>query len=127
MCTQEHLEALQRKLEFAEHSETAQESAAFRDVAPELERLRAKAVAKAHEILMARCAPQRDQQLAAAQSALRACRGQAMLGLQDLCAAQAQDQHPDPAAERAAEAEALGGLSAGAWPGGVRRGARGVR
>ncbi|KAK9822680.1 hypothetical protein WJX81_008329 [Elliptochloris bilobata] len=51
---QEHLEALQRKLEFAEHSETAQESAAFRDVAPELERLRAKAVAKAREILMAR-------------------------------------------------------------------------
>ena len=51
---QEHLEALQRKLEFVEKSETVQESAAFRDVAPELERLRAKAVAKAREILMAR-------------------------------------------------------------------------
>ncbi len=51
---QEHLEALQKKLEFAERSDTVQESAAFRDVAPELERLRAKAVAKAREILMAR-------------------------------------------------------------------------
>jgi len=51
---QEHLEALQGKLEFAARSETAQESAAFRDVAPELERLRAKAVAKARELLMAR-------------------------------------------------------------------------
>ena len=56
---QEHLEALQGKLEFAARSETAQESAAFRDVAPELERLRAKAVAKARELLMARRAARR--------------------------------------------------------------------
>ena len=60
---QEHLEALQKKLEFAERSDTVQESAAFRDVAPELERLRTKAVAKAREILMARYVRCRAQPL----------------------------------------------------------------
>jgi len=49
-----HLEALHTKLEFVKGSPTVQRSAAHADVAPELERLRAKAVVKAREYLMAR-------------------------------------------------------------------------
>ena len=53
---QEHLLALHKKLEFVRTSEAAARSAAMQDIAPELERLRAKAVAKSREFLMARCA-----------------------------------------------------------------------
>ena len=52
---QDHLLALHKKLEYAERSEAARSSEAWRDVAPELERLRAKAAAKSHDFLMARC------------------------------------------------------------------------
>ena len=51
---QEHLIQLHRKLEFAERSDMARESAALRDVAPELDRLRIKALFKAREFLIAR-------------------------------------------------------------------------
>ena len=52
---QEHLIQLHRKLEFAERSDMARESAALRDVAPELDKLRIKALFKAREFLIARC------------------------------------------------------------------------
>ena len=51
---QEHLIQLHRKLEFAERSDMAQGSAALRDVAPELDRLRIKTLFKAREFLIAR-------------------------------------------------------------------------
>ncbi len=51
---QEHLLALHKKLEFAKSSEMASNSAAMQDIAPELERLRAKAVTKSRDILMNR-------------------------------------------------------------------------
>ncbi|KAK9819744.1 hypothetical protein WJX72_001832 [[Myrmecia] bisecta] len=50
----EHLLALHKKLEFLESNETAQSSASFRDVAPELERLRVRAIGKARDYLMTR-------------------------------------------------------------------------
>ncbi|CAL5229904.1 g13324 [Coccomyxa viridis] len=50
----EHLLALHKKLEFAKSSEMASTSAAMQDIAPELERLRAKAVSKSRDILMNR-------------------------------------------------------------------------
>ena len=53
---QEHLLALHKKLEFAKSSEVAAKSAAMQDIAPELERLRAKAVTKSRDILMSRYA-----------------------------------------------------------------------
>lgn len=53
---QEPLQQLQRKLEFAEQSEAARESAALRDVAPELERLRARSAFKCREFLVQKCA-----------------------------------------------------------------------
>ena len=53
-CLQEHLLALHKKLEFAKSSEAAAKSAAMQDIAPELERLRAKAVTKSRDILMNR-------------------------------------------------------------------------
>ena len=49
--------ALHKKLEFAKSSEMASNSAAMQDIAPELERLRAKAVTKSRDILMNRCTP----------------------------------------------------------------------
>ena len=55
-CMQEHLLALHKKLEFAKSSEMASNAAAMQDIAPELERLRAKAVTKSRDILMNRCA-----------------------------------------------------------------------
>ena len=51
---QEHLLALHKKLEFARSSEAASKSAAMQDIAPELERLRAKAVTKSRDLLMSR-------------------------------------------------------------------------
>ena len=48
--------ALHKKLEFAKSSEMAANSAAMQDIAPELERLRAKAVTKSRDILMNRSA-----------------------------------------------------------------------
>ncbi|KAK9786909.1 hypothetical protein WJX73_004682 [Symbiochloris irregularis] len=48
----EPLQALQKKLEFADTSSLARESAALRDVAPELERLRARAALKCREFLI---------------------------------------------------------------------------
>ena len=53
---QEHLLALHKKLEFTKSSEVASNSAAMQDIAPELERLRAKAVSKSRDILMNRSA-----------------------------------------------------------------------
>ena len=53
-CLQEHLLALHKKLEFAKSSEAAAKLAAMQDIAPELERLRAKAVTKSRDILMSR-------------------------------------------------------------------------
>ena len=50
----EQLLSLHRKIEFLEQSETAQNSASYRDVAPELERLRFRAIAKARDFLMAK-------------------------------------------------------------------------
>ncbi len=55
MPAQEHLLALHKKLEFVRTDEAAARAAAMQDIAPELERLRAKAVAKSREFLMARC------------------------------------------------------------------------
>ena len=51
---QEHLLTLHKKLEFARSSEAASKSAAMQDIAPELERLRAKAVTKSRDLLMSR-------------------------------------------------------------------------
>jgi predicted Holliday junction resolvase-like endonuclease len=51
---QEHLLALHKKLEFVRGNEMAAKSAAMHDIAPELERLRAKAVTKSRDLLMAR-------------------------------------------------------------------------
>ena len=51
---QEHLLLLHKKLDYAEKDEVALSSAALRDVAPELDALRSKAVAKARDFLMAR-------------------------------------------------------------------------
>ncbi|KAK9908133.1 hypothetical protein WJX75_003087 [Coccomyxa subellipsoidea] len=50
----EHLLALHKKLEFVRGNEMAAKSAAMHDIAPELERLRAKAVTKSRDLLMAR-------------------------------------------------------------------------
>ena len=54
---QEHLIQLHKKLEFAERSDMARDSAALRDVAPELDKLRIKALFKAREFLIARWVP----------------------------------------------------------------------
>lgn len=51
---QEHLVQLHKKLEFAERSELARDSVALRDVGPELDRLRIKALIKAREFLITR-------------------------------------------------------------------------
>lgn len=51
---QENLLLLHKKLDYAEKDEVALTSAALRDVAPELDALRSKAVAKARDFLMAR-------------------------------------------------------------------------
>jgi hypothetical protein len=53
---QEHLLALHKKLAFVKANELAAKSAAMQDIAPELERLRAKAVIKSRDLLMARYA-----------------------------------------------------------------------
>lgn len=50
----EHLLSLHRKLNFLEKNEAAQNSAAYKDVAPELEKLRVKAVSKSRDYLMQR-------------------------------------------------------------------------
>eukprot|EP00887_Chlorella_sp_A99_P005859 scaffold1.g5859.t1 len=50
----EHLAELGRKLDFVAGDETARLSAAYRDIAPELERLKARAVGKARDFLMER-------------------------------------------------------------------------
>lgn len=49
-----HLEALAGKLEYVAKDDTARFSAAYRDVAPELERLKVKAVARCRDFLMDR-------------------------------------------------------------------------
>lgn len=54
LWVQEHLLALHKKLEFVRSNELAAKSAAMQDIAPELERLRAKAVIKSRDLLMAR-------------------------------------------------------------------------
>ena len=59
-CAQDHLIQLHKKLEFAERSELARDSAALRDVAPELDRLRIRALLKAREFLIARHAKAPD-------------------------------------------------------------------
>ena len=51
---QENLLLLHKKLDYAEKDDVALTSAALRDVAPELDALRSKAVAKARDFLMAR-------------------------------------------------------------------------
>ncbi|DBA84296.1 TPA: hypothetical protein ACH3X2_006350 [Trebouxia sp. C0005] len=50
----EHLLSLHRKLNFLEKNEAAQNSAAYKDVAPELEKLRVKAISKSRDYLMQR-------------------------------------------------------------------------
>jgi len=50
----EHLLSLHRKLNFLEKNEAAQNSAAYKDVAPELEKLRVKAISKCRDYLMQR-------------------------------------------------------------------------
>lgn len=50
----EHLLNLHRKLNFLEKNEAAQNSAAYKDVAPELEKLRVKAISKSRDYLMQR-------------------------------------------------------------------------
>ena len=47
---QEHLTELERKLDFLQQNESARETAAYADVAPELERLRIKALTKVREL-----------------------------------------------------------------------------
>lgn len=54
---QDHLVALHKKLDFAEKNEAARESAAYRDVAPELEKLRITALHKCRDFLMTRSLP----------------------------------------------------------------------
>lgn len=54
---QDHLVALHKKLDFAEKNEAARESAAYRDVAPELEKLRVTALHKCRDFLMTRSSP----------------------------------------------------------------------
>lgn len=51
---QEHLLNLHKKLNFLEKNEAAQNSAAYKDVAPELEKLRVKAISKSRDYLMQR-------------------------------------------------------------------------
>lgn len=51
---QEHLAVLQEKLDFMEQSASVKETAAYQDIAPELERLRIKALTRAREFLMGR-------------------------------------------------------------------------
>ena len=50
----ENLLSLHRKLNFLEKNEAAQNSAAYKDVAPELEKLRIKAVSKSRDYIMQR-------------------------------------------------------------------------
>lgn len=50
----EHLLNLHKKLNFLEKNEAAQNSAAYKDVAPELEKLRVKAISKSRDYLMQR-------------------------------------------------------------------------
>ncbi|KAL4421397.1 hypothetical protein ABPG75_010688 [Micractinium tetrahymenae] len=50
----EHLQALAAKLEYVASDDTARFSAAYRDVAPELERLKVKGVARSRDFLMDR-------------------------------------------------------------------------
>ena len=52
---QDYLTQLHKKLDFVEQDESARQTAAYRDVAPELERLRLKALTKVREFLMTRC------------------------------------------------------------------------
>ena len=53
-CMQEYLLQLNRKLEFVANNEAACETAAYTDVAPELERLRLKALSKVRDFIMTR-------------------------------------------------------------------------
>jgi hypothetical protein len=55
-CLQDHLVALHKKLDFADKNDAARESAAYKDVAPELEKLRVTALHKARDYLMNRWA-----------------------------------------------------------------------
>lgn len=55
MAVQDYLTQLHKKLDFVEQDESARQTAAYRDVAPELERLRLKALTKVREFLMTRC------------------------------------------------------------------------
>jgi len=48
---------LHKKLEYVERNEAARETAAYQDVAPELERLRLKALTKVREFIMTRSPP----------------------------------------------------------------------
>lgn len=50
----EHLLNLHKKLNFLEKNDAAQNSAAYKDVAPELEKLRVKAISKSRDYLMQR-------------------------------------------------------------------------
>ena len=52
---QDLLLQLHKKLDFVNGSEAARETAAYIDVAPELERLRLKALSKVREFTMTRC------------------------------------------------------------------------
>ena len=54
MALQESLTELERKLDYLEQNQSARETAAYADVAPELERLRIKAVTKLREFVMTR-------------------------------------------------------------------------
>lgn len=49
---QEYLLQLNKKLEFVASNESARETAAYADIAPELERLRLKALSKIREFIM---------------------------------------------------------------------------
>lgn len=51
---QDFLLQLNKKLEFVANHESARETAAYADVAPELERLRLKAISKIRDFLMTR-------------------------------------------------------------------------
>ena len=51
---QEHLSELERKLDYLEQNESVRETAAYADVAPELERLRIKAITRVREFIMTR-------------------------------------------------------------------------
>jgi hypothetical protein len=56
ICLQDHLVALHKKLDCADKNDAARESAAYKDVAPELEKLRVTALHKARDYLMNRYA-----------------------------------------------------------------------